>query len=371
MIVAFMGIGVVSPILLPLTEQLGGTPSQVSLLFTGYMAVMGLAMLVTGAVSSRIGTRKTLLFGLFVIAGCALGASLSGTLGQIIGFRAGWGLGNALFVATALAAIVGAAAGGAPRVIVFYESAVGIGIATGPLVGGLLGQISWRAAFLGAAALMAVAFTLLVVLLPPPTTPDRPTPLLAPLRALGHAGLLSIALVSLLYHLGLFALFAYAPFVLELDPLRLGCAFCGWGVCVVISSVYVAPRLRTALGAIGATALGLALFAVTLAVVAVFTGNRPAVVACIVVSGLFLGVLNTLVTEIGMDAAPVAGSTAAAAYSFVRFGGGAVAPWAASRMGEVFNPHVPFAAAAGAVALALGVLTLGRRLLPAHHRRQR
>ena len=54
-VIAFMGIGLVDPILKPIADELGATPSQVSLLFTSYMAVMGVAMLVTGVVSSRIG----------------------------------------------------------------------------------------------------------------------------------------------------------------------------------------------------------------------------------------------------------------------------------------------------------------------------
>lgn len=60
-VIAFMGIGLVDPILKPIGEQLDATPSQVSLLFTSYMLVTGVAMLITGVVSSRIGAKKTLL----------------------------------------------------------------------------------------------------------------------------------------------------------------------------------------------------------------------------------------------------------------------------------------------------------------------
>ena len=63
-VIAFMGIGLVDPILKPIADQLDATPSQVSLLFTSYMAVMGVAMLITGVVSSRIGAKRTLLTGL-------------------------------------------------------------------------------------------------------------------------------------------------------------------------------------------------------------------------------------------------------------------------------------------------------------------
>ena len=60
-VIAFMGIGLVDPILKPIADQLDATPSQVSLLFTSYMAVMGVAMLVTGVISTRIGAKRTLL----------------------------------------------------------------------------------------------------------------------------------------------------------------------------------------------------------------------------------------------------------------------------------------------------------------------
>ena len=63
-VVTFMGIGLVDPILKPIADELGAGPGEVSLLFTSYMAVMGLAMLVTGVVSSRIGPKRTLLSGL-------------------------------------------------------------------------------------------------------------------------------------------------------------------------------------------------------------------------------------------------------------------------------------------------------------------
>ena len=42
--------------------------------------------------------------------------------------------------------------------IILYEAALGLGIASGPLLGGLLGGISWRGPFFGTAALMAIGF---------------------------------------------------------------------------------------------------------------------------------------------------------------------------------------------------------------------
>ncbi|MFP5345549.1 MAG: MFS transporter [Actinomycetes bacterium] len=366
-VVAFMGIGLVDPILKPISDELHATPSQVSLLFTSYMAVTGVAMLVTGVVSTRLGPKKTLLAGLALIVLFSAAAGLSDTVNQIVGFRAGWGLGNALFIATALATIVGSASGGVASAIILYEAALGVGIAAGPLLGGVLGDVSWRGPFFGVAALMAVAFITLVVLLPEIPKPQRATSLADPFRALRHPGLLVTALTALLYNFGFFTLLAYTPFPLAMGAHQIGLIFFGWGVCLAIASVFLAPVVQRRIGTVPAIATVLALFAADLAMMAVFTDSKVALVVGVVVAGLFLGVNNTLVTESVMLVAPVERSTASAAYSFVRFSGGAVAPWLAGKLGESINPHVPFWMGACATALAVCVLMGGRRFLGRLH----
>ena len=64
-------------------------------------------MLVTGWVSSRIGGQADAhgRAGPIAVFGRP-GRFEPNTIGQIVGFRAGWGLGNALFIATSLAVIV-------------------------------------------------------------------------------------------------------------------------------------------------------------------------------------------------------------------------------------------------------------------------
>src|SRR5712692_5022309 len=165
-VISFMGIGLVDPILPSLASKLQASPSQVELLFTSYLVVTAVAMLITGWVSSRIGAKRTLVTGLVLIVVFSAIAGTSGSIGEIVGFRAGWGLGNALFIATSLAVIVGSASGGFGGAIVLYETALGVGIASGPLVGGLLGNISWRGPFYGVAALMGLSLIATVVLLP-------------------------------------------------------------------------------------------------------------------------------------------------------------------------------------------------------------
>lgn len=100
-VVAFMGIGLVDPILPAIAESLKATPVETELLFTSYLVVTGLAMLVTSWISSRIGAKATLLVGLGLIVVFSFLCAISGSVDAVIGFRAGWGLGNALFISTA------------------------------------------------------------------------------------------------------------------------------------------------------------------------------------------------------------------------------------------------------------------------------
>jgi MFS family permease len=91
----------------------------------------------------------------------------------------------------------------------------------------------------------------------------------------------------------------------------------------------------------------------------IYAHHRPVLAIGVIVAGLFLGVNNTLITEAVMAAAPVERGTASAAYSFVRFSGGAVAPWLAGKLGEEVNIQLPFYVGAFAVLLAIGVLASG------------
>jgi hypothetical protein len=143
-VVSFMGLGLVDPILPAIAMNLHASPSQVELLFTSYFAFTGISMLVSSAVASRIGTKRTLLAGLVLIIAFSAAAGASDSVGAIVALRAGWGLGNALFIATALSVIVGSVSGGVAGAgaVVLYEAALGLGISVGPLLGGERGTLS-------------------------------------------------------------------------------------------------------------------------------------------------------------------------------------------------------------------------------------
>src|ERR1700745_1066778 len=211
-VVSFMGIGLLDSLLPAISHQLNASPSEVTLLFTSYLVVTAVAMLITNWVSSRLGAKPTLIAGLILIVAFSALAGASPTVGQIIGFRAGWGGGNALFLATPRAVLGASASGGFAGAIVLYETALGVGIAVGPLLGGPLGEISWRGPFYGVAAMMAIALIATIVLVEPVPKPAHTTSLSAPLRALRHRGLLIMSLTALCYNWGFFTVLCYAPF---------------------------------------------------------------------------------------------------------------------------------------------------------------
>jgi MFS transporter, ACDE family, multidrug resistance protein len=363
-VVAFMGIGLVDPILPVISAQLEATPTQAELLFTSYLLITGFAMLFTSFISSRIGAKRTLMIGLALIVVFALAAALSQNVEAVIGFRAGWGLGNALFISTALATIVGAASGGAGSAIVLYEAALGIGIAVGPLLGGALGSLSWKGPFFGTAALMSIGFIAITVLLKErKDLPRTPTRFSAPFRALGNPAIAVLAGAALLYNIGFFVLLAYTPFPLGFAAMGIGLTFFGWGVALAITSVWVAPLLTARLPRTRVLAIVLPLLALDLLAAGLLITSQAALVVSVIVGGLLLGVLNTVFTESIMEATDLPRSVASSSYSAVRFLGGAAAPPLATALADGVGADIPYFFAAACVVLAAIVIIVGRRLL--------
>ncbi|MDT0401381.1 MFS transporter [Streptomyces edwardsiae] len=362
-VISFMGIGLVDPILPALAENLDATPSQVSLLFSSYLIVTAVAMIFVGWISSHIGAKRTLVIGLAVIVVFAALAGATGSINGIVGFRAGWGLGNAMFIATSLAVIVASASGGFAGAIILYETALGLGIAVGPLLGGFLGDLSWRGPFFGVAVLMTGALIATVLLVPATPKPKHRTSPIAPLRALRHRSLLTMGVVALMYNWGFFTMLGYAPYPMELDATALGLVFTGWGLLVALFSVFGAPRLQARFGTAWTLYANLAALAVIMTVIAMGVDTPTVVIVAVIVSGACIGINNTLTTQAVMLVAPVERPVASSAYGFLRFIGGGIAPYAAGKLADAAGLSLPFYVGAASFLLAIPVLATGHRML--------
>lgn len=213
---------------------------------------------------------------------------------------------------------------------------------------------------------MLVAFFSLLIMMPKSkmtNTTKHKTSLLDPFRALKHRSLVVFGIAACLYNFGFFTLLAYAPFVMGLDEHGLGYVFLGWGLLLAITSVFMAPKLQQRFGTVTSMCAMLFLFGLVLLTMGIWTSTQWVIIASVIFAGALLGNNNTLITTAVMNAAPVERSTASAAYSFLRFLGGAAAPYLAGKLAEVFNPHVPFIVGAGFVMISVLFITLNRKHL--------
>jgi MFS transporter, ACDE family, multidrug resistance protein len=165
------------------------------------------------------------------------------------------------------------------------------------------------------------------------------------------------------YNFGFFTLLGYAPFPLHLDIHDLGYTFTGWGLMLALFAVFVAPRLSRRFGDRPGLAGALIGIVLVLVVMGVLHSSQTALIICVICSGMFFGVTNTLMTQVVMESATVPRPIASSAYSFVRFCGGAAAPFIAGKLGEHVSVQSAFYVGAGMTAIAVGVLWFYRTAL--------
>ncbi len=360
-LIAFMGIGVVDPLLALIGKAMGATPFQVEWLFTSYIAVMAVTMLISGVLATRLGGRRVMLIGLSLVVVFAALSGLSPNIEFLAIVRAGWGLGNAFFTSTALSIIVGASTGGMASAITLYEAALGLGIASGPLIGGFLGSYTWRLPFFGTATLMliAVIFTFFLVHDPRREPPRTMTDLFVAMR---HPAVLTNALIGLAYSYAFFTILAYSPLTLKgLSSLSLGFTYFAWGILVGISSVFVVNWLRPIMGPIRLLQFNLIGLIFVFAAAGAVRGD--ALLWVIVISGFFCGIANALFTTLAMEVSPFSRSISSGTYNFLRWAGAAIAPILSGLIGPRFGMQVPFWIAGALLVVGSLALVFARPML--------
>ena len=132
------------------------------------------------------------------------------------------------------------------------------------------------------------------------------------------------------------------------------------GLLLAVFAVFAAPRIGRRYGDVRALGGALAAIVALLVVMGVLHGSQTALIVCVVASGAFLGITNTLMTQVVMESAPVPRPIASSTYNFVRFCGGAVAPFVAGKLGEHVSVQAPFYLGAAMTAIGIGVLWVYR-----------
>ena len=153
---AIAGIAVVDPILPAIGEAIGVTAWQVELLFTAYIAVMAVGMIPAVIATGRFGYKKVLIAGVLTVGVAAVLASFSNTIGQLTALRGLWGLGNAMFFATALVLMV-ARANDRNWVVALFEDGARSRLRDRAGAGRTARWLSWRLPFAVCGVLMGAA----------------------------------------------------------------------------------------------------------------------------------------------------------------------------------------------------------------------
>lgn len=355
---AFMGIGVVDPILPTIAEQIGASHWQVEMLFTAYIFTMAIMMLPSGILSGIVGDRTLMVTGLFVVTCFSLLCGFSNTILQLSLFRAGWGLGNALFFATAMTLLI-ALSNEVSTAVGLYEAAIGLGMAGGPLLGGILGGLSWRYPFYATGSLMFIAFLLVILFVRQPgsLSNKKSAGLTEMLALFKYKPFVMGAIAGMLYYYGFFTVLAYSPLVIHMTTIQLGIVFFGWGLCLAYGSALLSHQLEKKWKVDVLLKFGLILFALLLALLFIIQILWIKIVL-IIASGLISGLNNALFTSYMISLSPYARSVTSGVYNFVRWLGAAIAPLLSGLIGGLLQPQIPFGVSA--VVVLIGYLFMIR-----------
>ena len=194
---AFIEGSVVNLALPAIQHELGIDSAAVQWVMNAYLLVLGSFMLVGGSLGDRIGLRRIFILGNAVFGLGALACAIAPSLPLLIAARCVQGLGGALLVPASLA-LIGSyfTEEERGRAIGTWAGASALATAIGPVLGGwLVDQWGWPAVFWLVAPFALVTLTVAAWRVPPDTAEAD-----APLDYLG-AVLLAVALATLIYAL--------------------------------------------------------------------------------------------------------------------------------------------------------------------------
>lgn len=132
-------------------EDLDASTAELQWVVDAYSVLFAGTLLLAGALGDRFGRRRILLIGLVVFGLASLGAGLAPTVELLMAARAVMGIGGAFIMPSTLSILVQVFR--EPRMraqaIGIWAAVAGVGVALGPIIGGLLLEhFSWHSVFL-------------------------------------------------------------------------------------------------------------------------------------------------------------------------------------------------------------------------------
>jgi EmrB/QacA subfamily drug resistance transporter len=153
---------------------LGASQSQLEWAINSYTLVFAGLLFTFGVIGDRIGRRRMLIIGMALFGVSSLLCSYAQTPDQLIWARAAMGLGGAAVMPQTLSIVTNVFdPADRPRAIGIWASAVGVFVAVGPIVGGLLlDHFWWGSVFLINVPLTGAGIVAIVALVPESRSPD-------------------------------------------------------------------------------------------------------------------------------------------------------------------------------------------------------
>jgi DHA2 family methylenomycin A resistance protein-like MFS transporter len=148
----------------PIGHDLGGSVATAQWIVNGYTLAFAALLLTAGAMADRLGLRTGFLAGLAVFAVGSAACAGASSLAELIAARVVQGAGAAALMPCSLALIAHMFPdpGARRRALGVWGGASGIGLAAGPVLGGVItAALGWRAIFLVNLPIAAVAAQLL------------------------------------------------------------------------------------------------------------------------------------------------------------------------------------------------------------------
>jgi len=175
-------------------RDLDASTAELQWVVDSYTVMFAGLLVLAGTLGDRFGRKRIFVIGLVVFAVGSLGGTLAATAGQLSLARAVMGIGGACIMPSTLSIIVQNFPDARQRAqaIGIWAGVSGLGVAIGPVIGGvLLEHFHWNSVFAVNPPIAIVVLIAAIVLVPESKDPSRPR-----LDLLG-AGLWAVGLISL------------------------------------------------------------------------------------------------------------------------------------------------------------------------------